>query len=37
VLHELYNDMSARMDNDRLRVSRIEISETCSAKVTYWP
>lgn len=34
---ELYREMSSRLDNERLRVSRIEISETCTAKVTYWP
>ncbi len=37
VAHELYNEMSQRLDNDRLYVSRIDISETCTAKVTYWP
>ena len=34
---ELYKEMSNRLDNDRLRVSRIEISETCTAKFTYCP
>jgi len=34
---ELYKTMSQRLDNHRLRVSRIEISETCTATVTYWP
>jgi len=37
VARELYNEMSHRLDNKRLRVSRIDISETCTAKVTYWP
>jgi 6-pyruvoyltetrahydropterin/6-carboxytetrahydropterin synthase len=37
VARELYKEMSGRLDNERLRVSRIEISETCTAKVTYWP
>ncbi len=33
----LYQKMSARLDDERRRVSRIEISETCTARVTYWP
>ncbi len=37
VAAELYKEMAGRLDNDRLKVSRIEISETCTAKVTYWP
>jgi len=37
VARELYQKMSRRLDNERLRVSRIEISETCTATVTYWP
>jgi len=37
VAQELYKEMSRRLDNERLRVSRIEISETCTATVTYWP
>jgi len=37
VARELYKEMSGRLDNKRLRVSRIEISETCTATVTYWP
>lgn len=37
VARELYQKMSLRLDNERLRVSRIEISETCTATVTYWP
>jgi len=37
VARELYKKMSQRLDNERLRVSRIEISETCTATVTYWP
>ncbi|MDX8396245.1 MAG: 6-carboxytetrahydropterin synthase QueD [Mariprofundaceae bacterium] len=32
----LYTEMAKRLDNDRIRVSRIEISETCAAQVTYW-
>ncbi|MDQ6992559.1 MAG: 6-carboxytetrahydropterin synthase QueD, partial [Mariprofundus sp.] len=36
VAAELYKKMSARLDSDRVRVSRIEICETCSAMVTYW-
>jgi len=34
---ELYREMSTRLDNEHVRVSRIEIGETCTAKVTYWP
>lgn len=34
---ELYKTMSQRLDNARVRVSKVEISETCTAKVTYWP
>jgi 6-pyruvoyltetrahydropterin/6-carboxytetrahydropterin synthase len=37
VAAELYKEMAARLDNARLKVSRVEISETCTAKVTYWP
>jgi len=37
VARELYQKMSQRLDHERLRVSRIEISETCTATVTYWP
>ncbi len=37
VAAELYKEMSKRLDNERLTVSRVEISETCTAKVTYWP
>jgi len=37
VAAELYKEMSSRLDNKRVRVSRIEISETCTAMVTYWP
>ena len=37
VAAELYREMSGRLDNERLRVSRIEIAETCTARVTYWP
>jgi len=37
VARELYHEMHRRLGNDRLRVSRIDISETCTAKVTYWP
>lgn len=37
VAAELYRQMSARLDNGRLRVSRIEVAETCTARVTYWP
>jgi len=37
VARELYLEMSRRLDNERLHVSRIEISETCTASVTYWP
>jgi len=33
----LYEEMSRRLDDGRLRVSRIVIGETCTAKVTYWP
>lgn len=37
VASELYKEMASRLDNHRLHVSRVEISETCTAKVTYWP
>jgi 6-pyruvoyltetrahydropterin/6-carboxytetrahydropterin synthase len=37
VAAELYKEMVNRLETDRLRVSRVEISETCTAKVTYWP
>ncbi|WP_018294159.1 6-carboxytetrahydropterin synthase QueD [Mariprofundus ferrooxydans] len=36
VAAELYKKMSSRLDNERVRVSRIEICETCTAMVTYW-
>jgi len=36
VAAELYKEMVKRLENDRLKVSRIEVSETCTAKVTYW-
>ncbi|MDX8384454.1 MAG: 6-carboxytetrahydropterin synthase [Ghiorsea sp.] len=37
VASELYKEMAKRLNNARLFVSRVEISETCTAKVTYWP
>ncbi len=37
VASELYKTMAQRLENERLTVSRVEISETCTAKVTYWP
>ncbi len=37
VARELYKAMSSKLDSERLHVSRIEISETCTAKVTYRP
>jgi len=37
VAAELYKEMAKRLNDERLFVSRIEISETCTAKVTYWP
>ena len=37
VAAELYKEMVKRLEDERLKVSRIEISETCTAKVTYWP
>lgn len=37
VARVLYEEMSHRLDDDRLRVSRIVIGETCTASVTYWP
>jgi 6-pyruvoyltetrahydropterin/6-carboxytetrahydropterin synthase len=37
VARVLYEEMSRRLDDGRLRVSRIVIGETCTAKVTYWP
>lgn len=33
----LYEEMSERMDDERLQVSRVQIGETCTARVTYWP
>lgn len=37
VAFELYKKMVKNLENERLTVSRVEISETCTAKVTYWP
>lgn len=37
VASELYKKMVKSLENERLTVSRVEISETCTAKVTYWP
>ena len=37
VAAELYKEMSGRLDNARIRVSRVEVAETCTARVTYWP
>ncbi len=37
VARVLYEEMSRRLDDGRIRVSRIVIGETCTAKVTYWP
>jgi len=37
VARVLYEEMSRRLDNARLRVCRVTIGETCTAKVTYWP
>jgi 6-pyruvoyltetrahydropterin/6-carboxytetrahydropterin synthase len=37
VARVLYDEMSRRLDDGRLRVSRIVIGETCTASVTYWP
>jgi 6-pyruvoyltetrahydropterin/6-carboxytetrahydropterin synthase len=37
VARVLYEEMSRRLDDERLRVSRIVIGETCTASVTYWP
>jgi 6-pyruvoyltetrahydropterin/6-carboxytetrahydropterin synthase len=37
VARVLYERMAARLDDSRLRVSRIAIGETCTAKVTYHP
>jgi len=36
VARVLYDDMCERINNERLHVSRVSISETCTAKVTYW-
>jgi len=33
----LYEDMAGRLNDERLRVSRIVIGETCTARVTYQP
>lgn len=32
----LFEEMVARLNNERLHVSRIEVAETCTAKVSYW-
>jgi len=32
----LFEKMCQRLNSDRLHVSRVSISETCTAKVTYW-
>ncbi len=32
----LFEEMKKRLNNDRLHVSRVEIAETCTAKVSYW-
>lgn len=37
VARVLYEEMSHRLDDDRLHVSRIAIGETCTASVIYWP
>ena len=37
VAAELYRLLAPGINNNRLRISRIEISETCTASVTYWP
>jgi len=37
VARVLYEEMSRRLDNARLHVSRIVIGETCTARATYWP
>ena len=37
VARVLYEEMSRRLNDERLRVSRIVIGETCTASVTYWP
>jgi len=37
VARVLYEEMAGRLDNDRIRVARIVIGETCTARVTYWP
>lgn len=33
----LCQQMQQRLDDDRVRVSRVEIAETCTAKVVYYP
>ncbi len=35
VARELFRDMSRRLNDDRVRVSAIEIAETCTASVRY--
>ncbi|MDQ7011430.1 MAG: 6-carboxytetrahydropterin synthase [Mariprofundaceae bacterium] len=37
VARVLYEEMSGRLNDDRIHVSRIVIGETCTARVTYWP
>ncbi|MFC1536632.1 DUF3365 domain-containing protein [Pseudomonadota bacterium] len=36
-VRKLEKEMQQRLDNDRIKVSRVEIAETCTAKVIYWP
>jgi len=35
VARVLYEEMARRLDDGRIKVSRIVIGETCAAKVTY--
>ncbi len=37
VARVLLEEMSRRLNDGRVRVSRIEIAETCTASVTCWP
>lgn len=37
VARVLCEKLSRRLNNERVRVSRVVVGETCEARVTYWP
>ncbi len=37
VARVLCERMQQRLNDDRIRVSRVEIAETCTARVVFWP